>query len=333
MSAQGTGARHRTEHEGSAWRVLLACAAVGLGGLLLGVQFTSSGELVGTGYQGLGMGVLVALVALVYVATEGLRDGVPGFAPIAMPRGWLATLSSAVGYLGLVFLVAGVLVPGGPWMFAETLVLAVVLSRTAVARADGPGVGRGTVLLLALMLLFRLWVTWRGCQEQWSAASIDVPLLSGISALPESLRTVSFGEFSAREFGIPEEGLVFARTMTVWALGFALCAGGLWLRQRSSWELENDRVHDTIGELPPELARLVERLLPEEEWRQLGLHHLSDRQRKKRISALTEERLRRTAELRDAWRTARGPELTGGDEFAREIQGLLGPGGEPGGGA
>lgn len=321
MSAE---TRSRTD-DGAARRLVLACLAIGAGGLLLGLQRHADGPLIGTGYAGLGMGTFVALVALLANATAEVRAG----HGITMPRDGLALLSVAAGFCGAAFLVAGVLVPGGPWMFAEALVLLVVFARssgpeTGSDAGDGPRVGRGTLFLLGAMLLFRLWVTHQGCERQWAAVQIDVPLLSGLSWLPDSLRTISLVEFTAAEFGIPAAGLVFSHTLALWALGFALAAGGMWLRQRSSWEYENDRVHATISELPPALASLVERLIPEEDWRREGLHHLSDRQRRKRISALTEERVRRQIELREAFHAATGAGAgEARTEFAREVFGAI----------
>jgi len=310
----------------AARRLAFSCALIAFGGLLLGLQRETGGGLVGTGYTGLGMGAFIALVAAIYAATEEVR--VQG--GIQMPRDALALISVASGYLGLAFLVSGVLVPGGPWMFAEALFLLVVLSRAGAVRpegeTEGPRLGRGTILLLGLMLLFRLWVTYQGCQNQWAALTLDVPLLSGLPWLPDGVRTIALGEFTADEFGIPHTGLLFAHTIVLWSLGFALAVAGLWLRQRASWEVENDRVHDTIAELPPRLATLIERLLPEEQWRAFGLHHLADRQRRKRLSALTEERLLRQLELQQALRAAPAPrpgEIGAASDFAREIQGAF----------
>lgn len=310
----------------AARRLALSCALIALGGVLLGLQRETGGALVGTGFTGLGMGAFVALVAAIYAATDEVR--VQG--GIQMPRDALALLSVASGYLGLAFLVSGVLVPGGPWMFAEALLLLAVLSRVGAVKpereTEGPRLGRGTILLLGLMLLFRLWVTYQGCRNEWAALTLDVPLLSGLPWLPDALRTISLGSFTADEFGIPPSGLLFPHTIVLWSLGFALAVAGLWLRQRASWEVENDRVHDTIAELPPRLATLVERLLPEEEWRELGLHHLADRQRRKRLSALTEERLLRQLELQKALRAAPAPrpgEIGAASDFAREIQGAF----------
>ena len=306
---------------GSAQRLALACLLIGAGGVLLGLQRQDTGTLVGTGFTGLGMGVFVALVALVYEAAEGVREG----HGVTMPRDRLAILAAASGFFGVAFLVSGVLVPGGPWMFVEVLVLLFVLARTSGRQSDGLRVGRGTAILLAVMLLFRLWVTWQGTNNNWAAMTIDVPILSGIPWLPDGVRTVQLGEFSADDFNIPRTGLIFSHTVVFWALGFALCAAGLWLRQRAAWEYENDRVQDTIDELPPELVRLVTRLLPEEEWPRLGLHHLSERQRKKRITALTQERAMKLLDFRKALEGAALGEIAARSDFAREVEDALEP--------
>lgn len=318
--------RDRWQQDGAASRLALACALIALGGVLLGLQRASDGAFVGVGYSGLAMGALIALVAALFGATEEVR----ATGAVQMPRDALATLSAGSGYLGFAFLAAGVLVPGGPWMFAEALVLLFLLSRAGSVRArlehaSVPRLSRGALVVLGLMLLFRLWVTYQGCRNQWAAMSVDVPVLSDLAFLPSSVRGVALGSFTASEFGIPTVGLVFSHTFLLWAAGFALCAAGLWLRQRSSWEHENDRVHATLSELPPRLAALVERLLPEEEWPALGLHHLSERQRKKRIGALTEERVLRQLEVRKALTSAARAELATLSDFALEIREAVEP--------
>ena len=143
---------------GSAQRLVLAFILIGAGGILLGLQREAGGSLVGTGFTSLAMGAFVALVAVVYAATQLVSSG----EGVRMPRDGLALFSATAGYAGAAFLVAGVLVPGGPWMFAQVLLLLFVLARTTVATADGPRVGRGTAVLLGLMLLFRLWITYKG---------------------------------------------------------------------------------------------------------------------------------------------------------------------------
>lgn len=295
---------------------LLALSAVliGAGGLALGLQRDASGALVGTGYAALAVGALVAvLIAFLPIAKR---------ATSSMPRDVDSLAAAAAGFVGMTFLVSGVLVPGGPWMFVEGLVLVAVLARSG-GRGALFGLGTGGLVLLIVLLFFRLWVTYQGVRHHWTAIELNIPLLSGIELLPDGMRFIKLGEFTAEEFGLPAIGLHFPLTAALWSLGFALCAVGLWLRQGSAAEFECDRIHATIQELPPELAALVERLLPEDEWEALGLFGLPERRRKKRISALTKERVHRLGELEAARETLRRAAPTLEPGFAAEVGGAL----------
>jgi hypothetical protein len=96
----------------------------------------------------------------------------------------------------------------------------------------------------------------------------------------------------------------------------------MW-RSRAAYELENDRIHQTIQTLPPALARLVERLIPEEDWKRLGLHGLSERMRCKRIEALVEQKMRARREFDGLLR--RTPLLAppGSGAFAIDIESAM----------
>jgi MFS family permease len=160
------------------------------------------------------------------------------------------------------------------------------------ARTVGPGLTPGIVAVLALMLLFRLWITYQGSEHRWAVLEIDIPILSGIPlAFLDPVRTVSLGELTPGRLGFPHAGLNFNASTMIWSLGFTFAVVGiLWLR-RAAREHEDDRVHATILALPIGLATLVSHLLPEEEWSELGLHGLSDRRRQKRIETLVRERM------------------------------------------
>ncbi len=298
-------------------QVLFACAMIALGGILLGLQRQADGSFCGTGWASLAMGAAIALVPTVLSLAGLSADASP-----ILPRTWLASISAVCGYAGLAFVASGVLLPGGPWMFAEAVVLLLVLSRRGrEGEIAGLRVSRGTVVWLALFLLFRLWITYQGVRHEWAAVTFDVPLLSRLPWIPVELARVSLGDFTAAEFGIPEQGLAFAHTVALWTSGLALVAGGLWWRHRAGIEVENDRVHDTIQRLPGQLATMVELILPEDEWRELGLHGLSERQRKKRVVSLTKERVLRQIEFNRAFRIGPLPtEVTG---FAREIHQVI----------
>ncbi|NUP96798.1 MAG: hypothetical protein HUU28_11605 [Planctomycetaceae bacterium] len=278
----------------AARQLALACALVALGGVLLGLQVDGNGELVGTGYTSLGVGAVVALGALIFAAWKEPQ----------LPRDALTTLSALSGFLGLAFLVSGVLAPGGGWMFFEVLVLLFVLSRAATRREP---LTRPAIALLALMLLFRLWISYQGSQHRWQLMSLDVPVLSSLPfEFLAPIQSVQLGEFTPRELGFPPAGLDFAPSLALWAAGFALCVTGLAWRTHASIEYENDRIHDTIHELPPALAQLVERVLPESQWVELGLHGLSERRLRKRLEELLVSRI---AARRELERALQSPDL------------------------
>jgi hypothetical protein len=293
MSAPGLAddPRHPQPAE---FHLALACLIVALGGVLLGLQVDGNGKLVGTGLAPLGIGAVVALAATLFQAVRAH----------ALPRDLISGFSAVCGFLGITFIVGGVLAPGGGWMFFEVLIAVALLARRhASARPAGPDLRASTVAVLALMLLFKLWITWQGSEHRWQVMSLPIPVLSSIP-LPmlEPIQRVSLGEFTPDELGFPPAGIRFAGTLTFWAAGFALAAAGLLWRSHAAVEHENDRIHATIHELPPGLAALVEKLLPEEEWVELGLHGLSERMRRKKIEALVGERLRWRRELESAFR-------------------------------
>jgi hypothetical protein len=269
----------------AAKQLVASCLAIGIGGVLLGLQVDGNGELVGTGLTPLGVGAVAVLVAMLLGSWRSLD----------VPRDPVTTLSAFSGFLGLAFAVSGVLAPGGGWMFFEVLVLAAALSRS---NTRSESLSRGALALLVLFLLFRLWISYQGSRHRWEVIAIDVPILSSIPFdFLEPIQQVSLGSFTPRELGFPPAGLDFAPSLALWASGFVLCVVGLAWRARAAHENENDRVHEAIHELPPMLAALVERLLPEEQWRELGLHGLSDRRLRKRIEQLVVERVAARREL------------------------------------
>ena len=279
--------------EPAEFHLALACLIVALGGVLLGLQVDGNGALVGTGLAPFGIGAVVALSATLFQAVRAH----------AVPRDLIGGFSALCGFLGIAFIVGGVLAPGGGWMFFEVLIAVALLARRhASARPAGPDLRASTVVVLGVMLLFKLWITWQGSEHRWQVVSLPIPILASIP-LPvlEPIQRVSLGEFTPQELGFPPAGLRFGSTLTFWAAGFALTAAGLLWRSRAAVEHENDRIHATIHELPSGLAALVEKLLPEEQWVELGLHGLSERMRRKRIEALVGERLRWRRELENAF--------------------------------
>jgi hypothetical protein len=297
------------------WHVAIAVAMVGVGGALLGLQVDADGKFSGTGLTSLAIGTLLALVSSLAQAraTRGLpRDGTGAFAAVA-------------AFLGLTFVVAGSLAPGGPWMFFEVFLLFVlVAARRRGATEPARWIGGPTFVALGLMLLFRLWISYQGSEHRWEVLTVGIPILSWIPLdFLEPIQTVSLGSFTPRELGFPPAGLSFAPSMSMWAVGFCLTAGGIALAQSAGAEHENDRIHDLIQTLPPPLARLVERLLPEDEWQALGLHGLSDRRLAKRIEALASERVQKQREIQAAFRTSALVALpsaaTPGDGFAEGV--------------
>ncbi len=293
------------------WQLALSGLMIAGGGLLLGMQVDAAGDVVGTGYTALGIGALVALVATLVQASVAGR----------VPRDPVAGFSALIGFFGLCFLVAGVLAPGGSWMFFEVLLLFWLLARRRDRFSPGgPEIGGGSLLLVTLMLLFRLWITWQGSEHRWALMSIDVPLLSSISIdWLEPIKSVSLGSFSPTELGFPPTGLDFPLSMTMWSAGFALCAGGLWMRGSAAREHESDRIHALIQTLPPAAASLVVRIVYEEEWETLGLHGLSERRLASRLEALVAERLRSYREVQATIAVSPIPDPGPGDDFSHIV--------------
>lgn len=278
------------------WHIAIAAAMVGVGGTLLGLQIDADGRFSGTGLTSLAIGTLLALVATLAQAR----------ATRSIPRDGAGALAALAAFLGLAFVVAGALAPGGPWMFFEMLLLFVlVAARRHGAHEGARWIGGSTLVALGLMLLFRLWISYQGSEHRWELLSVGIPVLSWIPLdFLEPIQTVSLGAFTPRELGFPPAGLSFAASMALWAVGFCLCAGGIAMAQGAAQEHENDRIHDLIQTLPPPLALLIERLLPEEEWQSLGLHGLSERRLAKRIEALASERFQRQRDIQAAFRAS-----------------------------
>ena len=275
------------------WTIALGALAIAVGSLLLGIQVDANGRWSGTGFAPLAIGTMLALVATLVRRGAGIR----------VPRDPSGAFAAASSFFALAVLLGSVLAPGGPWMFAEVVVLLVVVAlRRPDARARERWLGPGALVVLGLMLLFRLWISYQGSEHRWQVLSIGVPILS---SLPfewlAPVQSVALGSFTPHELGFPPAGLDFALTTTAWAAGFSLCAAGLLVVQAAAREHENDRIDALIHSLPPALAALVDRLIPEEEWESLGLHGLSDRQLAKRIEALVGERIQRQREFQSAW--------------------------------
>jgi hypothetical protein len=292
--------------------VAIASAMIGAGGILLGIEVDADGRLSGTGFTALAIGALLALLA---------RLGTTG----RMPRDAIAALWTACSFFGLAFVVAGVLAPGGPWMFSEVFVLLVVFAlRRPRAESSARWISGRNLCLLGLMLLFRLWITYQGSEHRWQVLSVNIPVLSWIPLTwLEPIQSVSLGSFTPHELGFPPAGLDFPLTMTFWALGFSLCAAGLGLGQSAAREHENDRIHDLICTLPPALAALVERLIPEEEWPSLGLHGLPERRLCKKIEQLVAEGMRRQRELQSAFEASTALSLAPASGFSGDIRNAL----------
>jgi len=261
------------------WLIALSAVMIGCGGFLLGVQIDAQGGASGTGWLTLGLGALVALMASLLRARSG---------PV-LPRDGLAGLAAIMEFCALAFLVSAVLAPGGPWMFAELLLLLLLLIRRQ-ASASRPL----WLWWFAALLLFRFWITWQGSIHQWQVLSVPIPVLSWIPiGILTPIQSVELGSFTPGDLSFPPLGLDFRLTVAIWSAGFALCAGGLWILRIAAEEHENDRIHERIHTLPAPLARIVERILPEPQWRELGLHGLSDRQLTLRIEALVRDRVQR----------------------------------------
>jgi hypothetical protein len=140
----------------------------------------------------------------------------------------------------------------------------------------------------------------------------------------DPIKTIELGSFDPTEMGLPASGMRFGPTLALWSCGFAAVASGLMWRSRAAYELENDRIHQTIQTLPVALARLVERLIPEEDWKRLGLHGLSDRMRCKRIEALVEKDMRARREFDGLLRRTPLLAASNSDAFTTEIGNALG---------
>ncbi len=278
-------------HAAPRW-IAFSAAMVGLGGVLLGVQFDGNGRLAGTGFTSLAIGALLALIATLIRIGNVNR----------LPRDSMSVLAATTGFLGLAFVFSGVLAPGGPWMFFEMLVLLLVVARRREpTEAQGRWLGVPSLWLLCAMLLFRSWITYQGSAHRWQLMTVDIPVLSWIPLdWLAPIQSVALGSFTPAEMGFPPAGLDFATTLTAWSVGFCLCAIGLVVSQNAQLEHENDRIHDLIHTLPSALARLVERLLPEHEWRTLGLHGLSERELSRTIERLVNERVARQRDLATA---------------------------------
>jgi hypothetical protein len=265
--------------------------------------------------------LLSLLAALARIGTSG-----------RLPRDSIGALFSVSAFLGLSFVIAGVLAPGGPWMFSEVFVLLFLFAlRRMRSDSNARWISGESLCVLGLMLLFRLWITYQGSEHRWQVLSINIPVLSWIPlAWLEPIQSVSLGSFTPHELGFPPAGFNFPLTMTLWALGFSLCAGGLALGQNAACEHENDRIHELIYTLPAELAALVERLIPEEEWQALGLHGLSERRQCKKIERLVAERVRRQRELQSAFDSSALLSLTNADGFSGGIHRALVSSSNPG---
>jgi len=297
---------------------------VGVGGLMLGLQVDANGAWCGTGLSSLAIGALLALGAIaVRVASKVGR----------MPRDELGLAAVAIGFFGLAFAIGGALAPGGPWMFLQVLLLVSVVALRKPDAESGRWIGNGAFVLLALFLVFRLWISWQGSQLRWQVMSVDVPILSWLPFdFLAPISRVSLGSFTPLEMGFPPAGLDFAPSATLWAIGFAAVIGGLALLQASTIEHENDRIHALIRTLPPQVADVVERLLPEEEWRELGLHGLPERQLARRIESAVAERVRRQQALRRALEETKLLGTSDASGFPGEIRRALegqDPPGEP----
>ncbi len=292
-----------------------ACLLIAIGGVLLALQLDGDGAIVGTGFAPLGIGAVVALAATL-LAGKGRTS---------LPRDGLDVLSTASAFLGLAFLVAGVLAPGGSWLFFEVLILLWLLTRRGPeGKSDGPILTPGSCVALTLMLLLRLWIAYQGSENRWQLMQISVPILSSIPwSVLDPIKTIQLGSFDPTEMGLPVTGMRFGSTLALWSCGFAALASGLMWRSRAAYEFENDRIHGTIQTLPHALARLVERLVPEEDWKRLGLHGLSERLRCKRIEALVEKEMRSRREFDHLVRQTPFLELPMSNPFATAVESAI----------
>ncbi len=295
--------------------IALGAVLIGVGGLLLGLQVDANGAWCGTGLAQLAIGALLALGGILMRV---------GSANARMPRDELGIAAVVSGFFGLAFAIGGVLVPGGPWMFFQVLVLVVVVTFRRPDPRTGRWIGVGAFVALAAFLLFRLWISYQGSQLRWQVLSVDVPIVSWIPfQFLDPLKSVALGSFTPIEMGFPPAGLDFGVSATLWALGFAATIGGIALVQASVIEHENDRIHLLIRTLPPAIADVVERLLPEEEWREIGLHGLPERRLARRIESVVAERVQRQDALRRALEQSKMLGTADANGFSAEIRRAL----------
>ena len=299
---------------------------VGVGGLLLGLQIDWNGSVSGTGWVSFAIGALLAVGAtLVRLRGDAARhhderEPRAGVADVSLPRDVPGILAVVTSFLALTFLISGVLVPGGPWLFFEIVVLGAVIVARRQRAEGGRWLSNGMLTLLAAMLLFRLWIAYQGGRNHWSLLSVDIPVISWLPFdFLEPVKRVSLGSFTPDEFGFPPAGLSFAPTLALWAVGFVSCVAGLVWAQTSAREHENDRIHALIRTLPGGLANFVERILPEDEWQSLGLHGLPERRLARRIETIVAERMARQKELQAALDAGKLLAQTNPGGFAGEI--------------
>ena len=258
------------------WGSLLA----GFAGLCGAVWIDADGAFAGVGYAPLAAGSIVALVALLARKDAG------------MPHDAWA-LSARIGlYAALSFLLALVLAPDGAWLYAELVVLVVLLTRQR-PRAAWLGFGASTFVGLCIALAFKLWLLRQGSLQQWQVAQLDVPVVSWVPLdILRPFQTIDIGSFTASELGLPPAGLAFGPTALLLAVGFVAAVASIALLSWGEAEHEDDRVAALLSTLPPAVAQLVEVLIPEREWGALGLHGLSDRKLARRMEELVRERAR-----------------------------------------
>lgn len=281
------GAREHSATQGLALGGLL----VGVGGVLLGLQIDQNGAWSGTGWTVFAIGALLALGAML------MRTKHEG----ALPRDTLGLFAVVTAFAGLTFVLSGVLAPGGPWMFFEIAVLVAVVVFKRPQQDAIRSMNLGLLTLLAVLLLFKLWIAYQGSENRWALMSVNIPVISWLPfEFLDPIKSIALGSFTPHEMGFPPAGFSFAPTLALWSIGFALCVAGMLLSQASAREHENDRIHDLIHTLPPGLANFVERIVPEEEWQSLGLHGLSERRLARRIEALVSERMARQKDLQTA---------------------------------
>jgi hypothetical protein len=292
MSAQGLSQDPR-HPEPAEFHLALACLVVALGGVLLGLQVDGNGALVGTGLAPFGIGAVVALSATLFQAV----------------RAHAVAARRDRRFLGAVRVPGHRVHRGRSARAGRRLDVLRGADRGGVARA-APRRARGR--------LARSAREHRGRARRDAAlqavdhvAGERAPLAGGEPADPDPRVDPAAGaradparfagRIHAAGAGLSAGRAALRQHADVLGGGFALTAAGLLWRSRAAVEHENDRIHATIHELPSGLAALVEKLLPEEHWVELGLHGLSERMRRKRIEALVGERLRWRRELENAF--------------------------------